>query len=223
MQLLSEQGAGFKPATWYTHKCEPYSVVKANPTKGMIEEAAGIAKAKSRHMWGDRSPPEKYKDSFLGTLAEGAMEALMYYWGIPDVKRYDDARTDGFEKPDEYDLMVGELTVDCKSSGITHLGSFHTYDVIGPAVNGKHSDIYVQSLYHYRSPGKNVEDMLKNGEVDLYLVCGITHSDMVKKGRVRQVYGNGKERRVVRILDAIPIPLFLQELEKVVGKDNSSP
>jgi hypothetical protein len=185
-----------------------------------------------------RTEQEVFNAQLLGTLADIACcDLLQAYFNQQNarhfsVERYDDVRTDNFERTDLYDarLIYGDqllAEMEIRSSicnrvslermiQIWHiLGWYHTAD----KATEKIREFYIRPIYHYNKYGSNstytlakANSHLLEGDLDLYIVGGATAQILEDKGEVQTGWGllqRGATYQVVPITEGLDAREFL--------------
>ncbi|OOY48201.1 hypothetical protein, partial [Solemya velum gill symbiont] len=200
----------------------------------------------------ERKQSELFSQNFLGSLADiVCAEVLTKYMNKHnhpiEVLQYDEVRTDNFLNPDMYDIKLinnnNEYIVEVRSSACIYLSleaMIMKWQVLGPyssETKGGFEDdkaFYIRPLYHLKSYEKNRTDkhytrssgidLVKSGDLNLYIVGGATSEIMNKKGRNEsgEELKQGKsEFKVVDIKDALDANDFLKTVSETITSDNN--
>ncbi len=225
-------------------KIGEWNIVKVNlnPKSELIIRAARQAEQKVKYTIQagqdgvKRSNALKLQNQFRGTIAEIYAVELFKTWlansKVSDweVIRYDDVRTDNFEKPNnEYDIKVQKngtentvYKIESRSS-VTYkrnlIEGINDLDIIGPYISKtktkeNYVDYYIRPLYNNLKVMKAYEfsDFLKKGLVDLYFVGACSQKTMIEKGTYKSMKQSSSKYRCLPITQGSDILQFQKEL-----------
>ena len=222
-----------------------YSIIKFNFTSNILKKAKEQARKKSCHTMDfnqssiARGSELKYQKQLQGILAEIGIKLLLEEFFSQrkieaEVIRWDDVRTDDFKSPkNEYDLKIvfrgEEFLIECRSS-INYkadiVDSIANLDIIGPYTsdykkNEKGCDFYIRPLYQYNELKDSIldleiEDYLEKNKMQLYIICGITYENIIKKGYLGSLGQRGTKYRLIKMEKCEDISKFLETIEKIL-------
>ena len=223
----------------------PFNIIEVKIDKTFLNKGIKQAKLKSKYTMDfnqagvSRSNNIKYQKQLQGIIAEiGIQELLDFFFKTEEISaeviRWDDIRTDGFKSSEnEFDIKIKtdkkEFLVESRSSisyKTTISQAIINLDIIGPYIssvkkNEKRCDFYIRPLFQYeklssRIEHEKTEEFIKNREMLLYIMAGITYDELMQKGYEGSLGQYGTRYKLIKMIDADDIVNFLYKLKDIV-------